>query len=93
MHALEDALAVAQAMSTSDPHPLLSAAERAKIEHDTAQEASRGGDSAPFAGAQGTLLVEAGGVSRFFGPSGASEVGERLEGKRDKKNCVGNVFG
>ncbi|KAF5352033.1 hypothetical protein D9758_009454 [Tetrapyrgos nigripes] len=76
MHALEDALAIAQAEQSTEPHPLLVSQE------DNVKEAGLDlkaiteditEDSSTLADALGTLYIDKGGVSRFFGPSGGSE--------------------
>jgi hypothetical protein len=74
---LEDALAKLQAERSSDPHPLL---------HEDFMEMEEEGDSpmpdtegvgghvTDVIDALGTLSISDNGISRFFGPTGGSEV-------------------
>lgn len=76
-HSLEDALAIIQATTSDRVHPLLSTSEegdeddepRLKPIAESQSEASLG-----LADALGTLYMDGHGASRFFGPSGGSEV-------------------
>ena len=88
MHALEDALAIAQASESDEPHPLLQ--QPFKIEDDiglefeedeededetTAQEPSLQALAESF----GTLHIDQREKTiRFYGPSGGVEVSHRL---------------
>ena len=75
---LEDALAILQARCSNETHPLLrDDALPSKLEQDEEEE---GADVEPAHHADiidtfGTLSVSDHGVSRFFGPTGGSEVG------------------
>ena len=74
---LEDALAILQAKSSNEPHPLLSGKE-ANVSFDPHEEAitpeqvpTSSGDTID---AFGTLSITDYGTSRFFGPTGGPEV-------------------
>lgn len=74
---LEDALAILQAKSSNEPHPLLSGSEANVVaEHDEEpimpdQMPSNSGE---VIDAFGTLSISDYGTSRFFGPTGGTEV-------------------
>ena len=76
---LEDALAILQAKHTNDPHPLLrddaliTTKSEPQYDNDAlaSQTTQKQGDVIE---AFGTLSVYDHGVSRFFGPSGGTEV-------------------
>ena len=76
---LEDALAILQAKSSNDPHPLLrDELLSANTEHDE-EEMPDAAEPIPvnppdIIDAFGTLSVSEHGVSRFFGPTGGAEV-------------------
>ncbi|KAK7461100.1 hypothetical protein VKT23_009029 [Stygiomarasmius scandens] len=76
MHALEDALAIAQAEESNESHPLLASDEH-KVKEEpvmqTVPEDADGEEPSALADALGTLYIDRGGFSRFFGPSGSSE--------------------
>ncbi|KAF6742024.1 hypothetical protein DFP72DRAFT_940614 [Ephemerocybe angulata] len=80
MHGLEDALAVANAPYSVDPHPLLVRNDdHSPVDDEGFRQASNpnAGNSprnSPGLGEpMGTILVDGKGGSRFFGPSGGSE--------------------
>lgn len=76
MRALEDALAIAQAAESTQPHPLLMIEPEPDIEIDinvTEDDEVAAADS--LAGTFGTLHIdEKERTERFFGASGGSEV-------------------
>lgn len=76
IHQLEDALAILQAKSSNDLHPLLSDAN-AKTRHLEDDEDIDIPDQAPsgdVVSAFGMLSMSDQGISRFFGPTGGTEV-------------------
>jgi hypothetical protein len=77
MHSLEDALAIIQSTDSKQPHPLL--ARPLILDDDTAEsEETKISNNNSYAGltdAFGGLHMDGDhGASRFFGPSGGSEV-------------------
>lgn len=79
MRALEDGLAIIQSSESDEPHPLLTVPfemEEGEVELlKPVQEEEKTTTSAPpLRGAFGTLWLDGSGGSRFFGPSGGSEV-------------------
>lgn len=77
MRSLEDALAIAHSSETDRPHPLLGVRMEAEGDDSpklkpVAEESS----TTPLSASQslGTLWLDGQGGSRFFGPSGGSEV-------------------
>ncbi|KZP29231.1 hypothetical protein FIBSPDRAFT_727667 [Athelia psychrophila] len=96
MHALEDALAIVQAQSPeADAHPLLKVPFSPDEDEDGAKRASYEGDDADgvggLANAFGSLHMDSDhGASRFFGPSGGSEVREIAESEpsRQPPSCL-----
>lgn len=75
---LEDALAILQAKSSNEPHPLL---RDELLSANTEHEEEEMTDTEPtpanppdIIDAFGTLSVSEHGVSRFFGPTGGAEV-------------------
>lgn len=79
IHQLEDALAILQAKCTNDPHPLLSDSKgKAHMTDDDDDFMPQDmGTVTPtdVVSAFGMLSVSDHGVSRFFGPTGGTEVG------------------
>lgn len=75
---LEDALAVLQSRNSSDPHPLLHAdliSNDEKDDEPLMDDSSGGsGPTSDVIDAFGTLSIADHGISRFFGPTGGSEV-------------------
>ena len=71
---LEDALAKLQAERSADPHPLLH--EDLIEEEDSSMVDGEGtaGRVTDAIDALGTLSISDNGISRFFGPTGGSEV-------------------
>jgi hypothetical protein len=77
MHSLEDALAIVQANSSDRPHPLLSAPDEDEDEEDEEpilKPVVEHCETTVLSEAVGTLHMGDHGASRFFGPSGGSEV-------------------
>lgn len=78
VHQLEDALAILQAKSTNEPHPLLSnghgKAAAIEDEDDDMLELGASGSSKDMVAAFGLLSMSDRGASRFFGPTGGTEV-------------------
>lgn len=77
MRSLEDALAIVQSAESDTPHPLLSVAIEELEEESTLLTPPRDGSvrpGSPPIEAFGALCIDSQGSSRFFGPSGASEV-------------------
>ena len=75
---LEDALAILQARSSNEPHPLLRddpIASKTEPEDEEAHAELEPVHTAEIIDTFGTLSVAEHGVSRFFGPTGGSEVG------------------
>jgi hypothetical protein len=79
---LEDALATLQSQNSSDPHPLLHADLISHEEKDDEpiMDDSSGGScpTSDVIDAFGTLSIADYGISRFFGPTGGSEVCDSL---------------
>ncbi|KAG5639732.1 hypothetical protein H0H81_000012 [Sphagnurus paluster] len=80
MHALEDALAIAQAASSDQLHPLLTSfhdddndSDEAEESTSKAQKPSEEGASAALSESLGALHIDERGAARFFGPSGGAE--------------------
>lgn len=79
VHQLEDALAIIQAKSSNEPHPLLSdgKTKNRNIEDDDDFITPDNMEAAPSSDvvtAFGMLSMSDHGVSRFFGPTGGTEV-------------------
>jgi hypothetical protein len=78
---LEDALAILQAKSSNEPHPLLrDELLSANTDHDDEEMTDtevKPVHSPDIIDAFGTLSVSEHGVSRFFGPTGGAEVRDR----------------
>lgn len=77
MHSLEDALAIVQANNSNRPHPLLSAPDEDDDDDDEEPILKPFVEdclSTSLSDALGTLHMGDHGSSRFFGPSGGSEV-------------------
>ena len=78
IHQLEDALAILQAKSSNEPHPLLSdgLSKNKPVDEDedmgTPEQSTAG--SGDVVSAFGMLSMSDHGVSRFFGPTGGTEV-------------------
>lgn len=80
MHALEDALAIAQAASSDQLHPLLTSFHDDDNDNDEAEESaskaqkpSEEGEPAALSESLGALHIDERGAARFFGPSGGAE--------------------
>lgn len=82
---LEDALAILQAKHSNEPHPLLRDDALANVKPEAQYEGDMQGTSqtlqkpADVIEAFGTLSVYDHGVSRFFGPSGGTEVRANIQ--------------
>ena len=78
IHQLEDALAIMQAKSSNDPHPLLSdgLTKNKNMDEDEELDSQVPGPSSSgdVVSAFGMLSMSERGVSRFFGPTGGTEV-------------------
>ena len=78
---LEDALAILQAKSSNEPHPLLRddllSANNEHDEEEVPEAEPAPAQSPDIIDAFGTLSVSEHGVSRFFGPTGGAEVCDR----------------
>lgn len=78
MRALEDALAIVHASESDHPHPLLTSTK--DHEHEMQEQpilkpiAEEKAAPVSLTDALGTLYLDSQGVSRFFGPTGGSEV-------------------
>ena len=75
---LEDALAILQAKCTNEPHPLLredaASAATPEQEEGTPPVEPASATTSDVMEAFGTLSMHDHGVSRFFGPTGGTEV-------------------
>lgn len=73
---LEDGLAVLQASHSQEPHPLLRdgllVVDQDRLD-EPAQESDDGEATPDVISAFGTMSISEQGISRFFGPTGASE--------------------
>ncbi len=78
IHQLEDALAIMQAKGSNDPHPLLSDGftknKNMDEDEDVDLEGPGPSGSGDVVSAFGMLSMSERGVSRFFGPTGGTEV-------------------
>ena len=77
IHQLEDALAITQAKCSNDPHPLLAdgiARAKSMDEDDDIPVEPVAAGSGDVVSAFGMLSMSERGVSRFFGPTGGTEV-------------------
>ncbi|OSD05404.1 hypothetical protein PYCCODRAFT_1533505 [Trametes coccinea BRFM310] len=90
IHQLEDALAITQAKCSNDPHPLLSDGKmKARgLEEDDEVPPEEMGTVTPtdVVSAFGMLSVSDHGVSRFFGPTGGTEVSSDNDGPPSPSN-------
>ncbi|KAH9940788.1 fungal-specific transcription factor domain-containing protein [Epithele typhae] len=75
VHQLEDALAILQAKSSNEPHPLLSdgTSKNHNLDDDDGMDILDRPGSGDVVSAFGMLSVTDGGISRFFGPTGGTE--------------------
>ena len=75
IHQLEDALAILQAKSSNEPHPLLSDSniKRRNMDEDDDFDIPEA-PSGDVVSAFGMLSMTEQGISRFFGPTGGTEV-------------------
>ncbi|KNZ81115.1 hypothetical protein J132_03107 [Termitomyces sp. J132] len=77
IRSLEDAIAIVQANTSEDPHPLLNyldQGDEGEVEEPAPKPVTEQSD--PSAPSLGSLHVDGKGAARFFGPSGGSEVCE-----------------
>ena len=71
---LEDALAKLQAERSTDPHPLLHEDLIEEVDSPMTDGEGAAGHARDAIDALGTLSISDTGISRFFGPTGGSEV-------------------
>lgn len=77
MRSLEDGLAIVQSSESDEPHPLLTTPFELEDEVELLKpvlEEKATTSAPPLRDAPGTLWLDGSGGSRFFGPSGGSEV-------------------
>ena len=87
IRSLEDALEELQAKHSNDPHPLLRddlVSPSAEDDEDPPADAGRSTQNLDMNDSLGTLSISDHGNSRFFGPTGGSEV-------RNLSNCISRM--